>query len=327
MSFDARTYLDPVEFARITDIRVSDPDKVLKLASKRIRRDTLSRNGKLNIVAIDHPARGSVSVASNRFAMANRLELLARIIRVLESTYIDGILASNDIHEELMLLDSMRVEKGGDSLLDNRVMIGSLNRGGLPGSAWELDDRLTGPTPESCVEFGLDGVKMLLRFDKTNPDTIKTIEYAVDMINESARLKIPMFLEPLVASRIDGKYQMSLDTDSYVEVVGISSALGNNSNYLWLKLPYCKDYEKVTAATTLPIVILGGDKTSTSIEMLQQVTEAMNVSHQVRGVMYGRNLLFPGNHDPLIVANALGKIVHGDGDINSEILALSAKTI
>lgn len=316
---DSLLYTD---FTQITEQRVHSPEKIFEASKARIRRKSLTTDGKLNIVAADHPARATVSIGSNKTAMADRYELLARLIRILSSETTDGVLASNDILEELLILDSIRKSRGESSILDNKVVIGSLNRGGLPGSVWELDDRLTGPTPQACLDLGFDAVKMLLRVDKNNPDTIKTIEYSVQMINEATRLKLPMFLEPLAVVFENGKYKNSSVAEVYAELLGVATALGNSSSYVWLKLPYVENYAEVIKATTLPIVLLGGDRTNSTAGMLQELSTALASGHQVRGVMYGRNLLFPGENDPLDVANAIGKLVHGDGDIQSIVVRL-----
>jgi hypothetical protein len=45
------------------------------------------------------------------------------------------------------------------------VIIGSMNRGGLAGSAFEMDDRFTAYDAESIAAMGYEGGKMLLRID------------------------------------------------------------------------------------------------------------------------------------------------------------------
>ena len=85
------------------------------------------------IIAVDHPARRILRVGDRPYAMANRRLLLENTIRALRRPGVDGLLASPDVLEDLLLLGE----------LDNKVLFGSMNRGGLTGSAWELDDRFT----------------------------------------------------------------------------------------------------------------------------------------------------------------------------------------
>jgi len=117
------------------------------------------------IIAADHPARGILAVGDRPMAMASRVDLLDRILVALGRPGVDGILGTADIVEDLLLLGA----------LDNKVVLGSVNRGGLPGSAFEIDDRLTGYTAGAIAAAGLDGGKMLLRIDPPDPATAPTL--------------------------------------------------------------------------------------------------------------------------------------------------------
>ncbi len=115
-----------------------------------MQRKSLALDGKLNIVAADHPARNVTKVGDDPLAMADRREYLARILRVLSSDRVDGVMATMDILEDLLTIDGLLRKAGAQTFLDNRVLIASLNRGGLAGSAWELDDPMTGATAAIC---------------------------------------------------------------------------------------------------------------------------------------------------------------------------------
>ena len=47
----------------------------------------------------------------------------------------------------LPLRTSLIRDRGGPVVLDGKLLIASLNRGGLAGAAWEMDDPITGPSP------------------------------------------------------------------------------------------------------------------------------------------------------------------------------------
>ena len=141
-----------------------------------MRRDRLAPNGKLNILAADHPARRVTRVGEDALAMADRHDYLARILRVLASGRVDGVMATMDILEDLLTIDGLLRDAGGEPLCWTASwLIASLNRGGLAGSAWELDDPVTGPSPASCQEWKLDGVKLLLRVDDSEPASLQTL--------------------------------------------------------------------------------------------------------------------------------------------------------
>src|SRR5688572_28627977 len=123
--------LDDARFRALIDTRARSPERVAELARARRRRPMLREEGTLFLVAADHPARGVLKAGDRPLAMADRRSLLERILIALADPGVDGILGSPDVVEDLLLLEA----------LDDRIVIGSMNRGGLAGSAWELDDR------------------------------------------------------------------------------------------------------------------------------------------------------------------------------------------
>jgi hypothetical protein len=300
-------------FREITNIRGSRPDYIPETAQKRRRRKEFVPDGKMNIVAADHPARGSVSVGNEPFAMADRHGLLARLVYTLQSEWVDGVLGSMDILEELMILNELMRDEG-NPFLDKKILITSLNRGGLPGSAWELDDPVTGTDAGTCVEYGIDAAKMLLRVDYTSRDSLKTIEYCAQGVRDMNRHNLPIILEPLPVMKHQDSYKVIKEADHLIRLIGVTSALGDSSRNIWLKIPYTSDFERVAASTTLPIVILGGDRNSGLMDHLADIMDALSAGHQVRGVMYGRNVLYPQKADPRQVASAIGKLLHGKMD-------------
>ncbi|TMF59715.1 MAG: UTRA domain-containing protein [Chloroflexi bacterium] len=65
--------------ARLTEIRATDPEAVRRALAKRQRRPLLQR-GSLFLIAADHPARGVLKVGADPMAMADRGELLRRLL-------------------------------------------------------------------------------------------------------------------------------------------------------------------------------------------------------------------------------------------------------
>lgn len=297
-------------FQKITDIRINNPDFIVDWSNRRVKSKQFTRNGKLNIVAADHPARGSVSVGEKPFEMANRHELLSRLVDVLHSEWVDGILGSMDILEELIILHGLFMESGRLGFLDEKLLIVSLNRGGFPGSAWEMDDPITGTNAATCVKYGIDAAKMLLRLDPNDEKSLQTILYCVDGVNDFDKHNLPIFLEPLPVKKENHFFKVIKDPDLLIPLVTMTSALGSSSKHIWLKLPYTKDFERVVASTTLPIVILGGDRTDSLDGLIEDLKEAMSSGHQVRGAMFGRNVLYPINQSPREVANEIGRYIH-----------------
>ena len=121
---------------KLTEIRATRPEAIREALATRKRRALLGEGGTLFLLAADHPARGIVKAGENPRAMADRGDFLSRIVTALERPGVDGLMASPDVVDDLALL----------GVLDEKVVIGSMNRGGLAGAVFELDDRFTGYT-------------------------------------------------------------------------------------------------------------------------------------------------------------------------------------
>lgn len=323
--FSSRQFFSDTLLARLTDTRVNDPDFAWRAAQVRILRERPAPSGKLNLLAADHPARNVTKVGQQPLAMADRRDYLARILRVLSSPRVDGIMATMDILEDLLSIDAFLRAAGAPTLLDHRLLIASLNRGGLAGSSWELNDPITGATPATCRDWRLDGAKVLLRVDPSEPASLKTLLASAQVISECNALHLPMFLEPLPVTKTDKGYVVVKTAEALAQLAGVASALGDSSRYLWLKLPYCDGYETVVRSTTLPILLLGGESAGDPAPFLSQLASALSAGPNVRGALVGRNVLYPGDEDPLGMAEAAGGIVHGGWPVDQALQAIAAK--
>src|SRR5439155_5265552 len=139
-TFSASEFLPVSIRDALCRLRISDPDRSLRAAKARSRRSRLTLDGKLNILAADHPARRVTKVGDDPLGMADRHGFLARILRVLMGETVDGAMATMDVLEDLLVIDSLVREAGGPAMLDGKLLIASLNRGGLARTKWEMDD-------------------------------------------------------------------------------------------------------------------------------------------------------------------------------------------
>ena len=57
LGFDEKEFLPASALAKITELRMVDPGYAARVAKSRKRRENLSSDGRLNILAADHPAR------------------------------------------------------------------------------------------------------------------------------------------------------------------------------------------------------------------------------------------------------------------------------
>ena len=323
--FDARAYLPRELYDAITEMRVRQPAFADGEADRRARRRTPAPDGKLVILAADHPGRASLKIQDDPVAMADRHELLARILRVMSHPGIDGVMSTPDLIEDLLILGGLIRERGGQSPLDERLLLGCMNRGGLPGSAWEMDDRFTGFTTRRMLVLGMDGGKFMVRIDPTDRGSLATIEGCVRAINELAEASLLSFLEPLPVVRENGAYKVVRTARALIGAVSVASSWGASSLYTWIKLPTCPEFERVARATTLPLALLGGEAVGDPRPVLEDLRRGMSAGANVRGAMIGRNVLYPGADDPRAVAAAVAAIVHEGGGVDEALRAMDAE--
>ncbi|MDI5980385.1 Cgl0159 family (beta/alpha)8-fold protein [Amycolatopsis magusensis] len=268
-------------------VRATDPGAVNRAYAARRRRERLlSPSGTLFLVAADHPARGALGVGDDPMAMADRRSLLARLLIALENPAVDGILGTPDVVEELLLLDA----------LHDKIVIGSMNRGGLAGADWEIDDRFTAYTARSIADFRLDGGKLLLRLVDTDPGTVPTLQASAEAVTELASYGLMAMVEPLPYQRDGaGKLVLQRDSASLARAVTVASGLGVTSAHTWLKLPAPQD-PVMLDATTLPVVVLGGVPSGDPAADLASWGAALR-HDVVRGLVVGRSLLYPPDGD------------------------------
>lgn len=320
--FSSEAFLPRQIVDRITDVRVRSPERVREAAARRVRRKSLTADGRLNLVAADHPARRVTAAAGDPLAMADRRDFLARVTRVLVADAADGVMGTMDVLEDLLLLADLVREAGGPGFLDGKLLIGSCNRGGLAGTAWELDDPMTGADTEGVLALGLDGGKMLLRIADDDPGSLATMVACAEAISELAAAGLPSFLEPLPVKRVDGKLVVVKEAEALTRAACVAAGLGSTSRHTWLKLPHCPGYERVARATTLPILLLGGESVGNPRPLLEQIAGGLAAGATVRGALAGRNVLYPGDIDPLAVGRAAYGIIHHGWSVDQAVRAL-----
>lgn len=308
--FDLQVFFPERVFRTITEVRVNDLGIIEKSALRRKRRQKLTSDGKLAILACDHPARGITKSGSDPLVMGNRQEYLGRALRVISSPEFDGVMGTTDIIEDLMIVDQLLVDRGGESFLDNKVLIGCMNRGGLSSSSFEMDDRFTSFTAESINHLRLDGAKFMFRLDMKDDRSLRTIESCARAVTELNKYSIPVFLEAFTVDHTADGYKMVKTPEGLIKTIGIATALGDSSRGIWLKIPYCDGFDMVAKATTCPILMLGGEALGDPAPVLREFSKGLAAGSNVRGALVGRNILFPGKEDPSAIANAVSRIVH-----------------
>ncbi|UXA16459.1 aldolase [Mycobacterium sp. SMC-4] len=273
------------DYAAVTELRATDPDAVARAWAHRTTRPTVRGDGRLMVVAADHPARGALAVGSRPTAMNSRTDLLDRLRAALADPGVDGVLATADILDDLVLMGA----------LEDKVVFSSFNRGGLAGSSFELDDRMTGATAASTAAARMNGGKMLCRIDLQDAGTVATLAACAQAIDELAAHGLIAMLEPFISSRVEGKVRNNLSPDAVIKSVHIGQGLGSTSAYTWMKLPVVDEMDRVMESTTMPTLLLGGDPTDPD-EAFASWEKALSLP-SVRGLIVGRTLLYPPDDD------------------------------
>jgi hypothetical protein len=275
------------ELQRLIQTRVERPGAIAEAAAGRTRAASLvGSHGKLMMIAADHPARGALRAGDDALAMADRVALLDRLCLALSRPGVNGVLGTPDVLEDLLLLGA----------LEGKVVVGSMNRGGLAGTAFEIDDRFTAYDAASISRSGFDGGKMLTRIDPNDPATVATLQACADAVSELAARDLMAMVEPFISHRIDGRVKNELTSEAMIRAISVAAGLGNTAAHTWLKVPIVDDMERVMACSTLPALILGGEVSSDPDAAYNSWHKALQLP-TVKGLVIGRSLLYPPGGD------------------------------
>ena len=291
--------LSDQQYGDLVETRARRPEAVAEAARSRKPRDQLDTGHGLLLIAADHTARGVVGTQENPTALGSRRELLGRLLVALDHPAVDGIVATADVIEELLLLRA----------LDDKIVIGSMNRSGLAGSAWEMDDRFNCYDPRGLIDSKLDGGKMLLRIDMKDPASNDTIAACGENVTNMARSRLMSLVEPLASVRVGGRSQSTADPEAMVRAVSVASGLGATSAYTWLQLPPIGDLKRILGASSLPTLMQGGDP-SRNPDLTYQRWEQGLALPQVRGLVVGRAILYPSGQQMGEMLTIAGELMH-----------------
>ena len=214
--------------------------------------------------------------------------------------------------EPMASLISMFPEVGRKGLLL------SLNRTGLGGSIFEMDDRPVAD-PNLASRWGLDGAKLLMRIDTDSVETNSQLETCGVICQRCEELELPLILEPLYCTHSDG----GLVVDSNPEKIRYASIIASDFSVPAIKIPYPqgstrskrrRDFEDIVGSVSSRVLVLGGRKTRLPT-MLAQAQDSIEAGGS--GVVIGRNILLHEN--PSLVTLALSGIIHDDHDAETAL--------
>jgi hypothetical protein len=278
----------------LVDTRVRRPAAIARAAARRRRPNSLlADHGRLMMIAADHPARGALRAGDRPLAMADRRDLLDRLALALSRPGVNGVLGTPDVLEDLLLLGA----------LEGKVVVGSMNRGGLAGTVFEIDDRFTAYDAAGIAASGFEGGKMLTRIDPEDPATAATLESCARAVGDLAAHHLMAMVEPFISHRVDGRVRNELTAEAMTRAMTVAAGLGPTSAYTWLKVPIVEDMERAMGATTLPALILGGEVADDQDAAFTSWSKALALP-TVQGLVIGRSLLYPPGDDVAAAVDA-----------------------
>jgi DhnA family fructose-bisphosphate aldolase class Ia len=242
------------------------------------------------ILAADHRARAVLTTENWR-------EFVGSLARALP--FCDGILATAQPLAGLA--------EGGHVTALHRTYL-SINRTGLAGSVFELDDRLVASVGRAASD-GWTGIKHMTRIDFEDPVTASALELLGQVLEQSRQAGLEALIEPLVWS--EGRIRR--ETDAIVLAAVIVHDMG--APVIKVPVPAARPgaerrraVARVVASVGVPVLFLGGPRTDAGRDrVLDEVRDVMEGGGA--GMAMGRTLY--QDPDPAEMAGLVDAVVHG----------------
>jgi len=244
------------------------------------------------VLAADHRARGVITVEDyGAYLSAARAAL----------RHCDAVLASTQPLADL----------AASGAADGRATYLSVNRTGLAGSTFELDDRLVASVERARAD-GRTGVKAMVRIDRADARTAAGLEMLGQVLEAARRSG----LDALVESVPWGDGAMVRATDAIV----LAAVVAHDVGAPLLKVPVpaevpglarAKAVARVVRSVGVPVLFLGGPRPGPDepwpATLLGVARDVMDGGGS--GLALGRALL--EDPDPAALAGEVAAIVHG----------------
>ncbi|HEY1828695.1 MAG TPA: hypothetical protein VGG38_00485 [Acidimicrobiales bacterium] len=241
------------------------------------------------ILAADHRARAVMTTE-------NYSDWLDALAKAMPSC--DGILATAQPLGDLV--------RSGHITGRQRTYL-SLNRTGLAGSAFELDDRLVASVGRAAQD-GWTGIKHMTRIDLADQVTASALELLGQVLEDSVAAGLEALIEPLVWR--DGR--VARDTDSVVLAAVVAHDMG--APVIKVPVPAVtpgrerqRAVARVVASVGVPVLFLGGPIGDAGRSpVLDEVRDVMEGGGS--GMAMGRTIY--QDADPGEMAGLVSDLVH-----------------
>ena len=240
------------------------------------------------VLAADHRARGVMTIERNADYLLALREALP---------YCDGILATVQPLTELA--------RSGALGAGQRTYL-SINRTGLAGAAFELDDRLVASVARAA-EDGWTGIKLMTRIDLDDPGGAAALELLGRVLEDARSSSLEALIEPVMWRA----GTMSRVTSDIVLAAVIAHDLGAPL----LKVPVpdvpaggarVEAVARIVASVGVPVLFLGGPHDHRD-RVLEETRDVMDGG--AAGLAMGRAIFQEAS--PAAMAKELAEVVHG----------------
>jgi DhnA family fructose-bisphosphate aldolase class Ia len=242
------------------------------------------------VLAADHRARAVLTTE-------NWAEFFGALAQAMPSC--DGILATAQPLTGLA--------EAGHVTARHRTYL-SINRTGLAGSVFELDDRLVASVPRAAAD-GWSGVKHMTRIGMDDPLTAPALELLGQVLEQARQAELEALIEPLVWH--EGRIRR--DADAIVLAAVIAHDMG--APVIKVPVPAAppgherqRAVARVVASVGVPVLFLGGPRTTAGrAAVLDEVRDVMEGGGA--GMAMGRTIY--QDPDPAEMAALVHAQVHG----------------
>lgn len=231
--------------------------------SLRLSKIFSPHTGNTLILPIDHGLMGCME----------GLEDPVKILKELQTPDIDGVLLNDGVAKQA---ESVFKGRSAPARLLNSDMFNFEENG-------KVNHELS-YSPETALRKGYDCMKLVLFWDVTENERIRSMKLIASCIEEANKWEMPVLVEPLTSKLIENQEErVKVLTDA----MRVAFELGADI----LKVPHPGDVNVLKAWVQyfdVPLILLGGGKNGTTEDLINQVDEAIEVGF--RGVAIGRNV-------------------------------------
>lgn len=232
--------------------------------SIRLSRIFRKSTGNTLILPVDHGIGGSIE----------GLEDPAKVLRELNIPEVDAVLLNDGLLKQAK--DVFEGKSSPGRLLNADIF-------SYEEKNHVMEHQIT-YSPKYAVRKGYDCLKLVLFWDQPSYQRMRSMRLIANVIEEAEKWDMPVLVEPLTIQPIEDPVERS-------EVLTDANRAAFELGADILKVAHPGNIETLKEWVdyfNIPIVLLGGSKTGTTEDLIEQVTEAINIG--VNGVAIGRNV-------------------------------------